>query len=58
MPAGDISSVSYRYNARDGDNNVIAIAGINIIEKFKIILKSLKILKYDTYSSGFWSISS
>ena len=45
MPAGDILSVSYRYNARDGDNNVIAIAGINIIEKFKIILTSMNILK-------------
>ena len=45
MPAGDISRLFYRYNARDGDNDVIATAGINMVKKFKIILRSLKIFK-------------
>ena len=45
MSTGDIFRLYYRYNARVGDNNLSAIAGINTDKKFKIILRSLKILK-------------
>jgi len=45
VPTGDISRLFYRYNARVGDNNVSATAGIKMVKKFKIILRSLKILK-------------
>ena len=44
MPTGDIFNVFYRYNAYVEDNNISATAGINMVEKFKIILRSLKIL--------------
>jgi len=45
VPTGDISRLFYRYNANVGDNNVSAATGINKVQKFKIILRSLKILK-------------